>query len=68
MSNDGKIIEKRWVITCEYDPKNCCISLTFHPDLILDLLVFKNKYNNESFYYVKNNTPNKDIENLNKKL
>ena len=45
MSNDGKIIEKRWVITCEYDPKNCCISLTFHPDLILDLLVFKNKYN-----------------------
>lgn len=45
MSNDGKIIEKRWVITCEYDPNNCCISLTFHPDLILDLLVFKNKYN-----------------------
>ena len=45
LSNDGKIIEKRWVITCEYDPKNCCISLTFHPDLILDLLVFKNKYN-----------------------
>ena len=45
MSNDGKIIEKRWAITCEYDPKNCCISLTFHPDLILDLLVFKNKYN-----------------------
>ena len=45
LSNDGKIIEKRWVITCEYDPNDCCISLTFHPDLILDLLVFKNKYN-----------------------
>lgn len=45
LSNDGKVIEKRWVITCEYDPKDCCISLTFHPDLILDLLVFKNKYN-----------------------
>ena len=45
LSNDGKIIEKRWVITCEYDPSDCCISLTFHPDLILDLLVFKNKYN-----------------------
>ena len=45
LSNDGKIIEKRWVITCEYDPSDCCISPTFHPDLILDLLVFKNKYN-----------------------
>ena len=45
LSNDGKIIEKRWVITCEYDPSDCYISLTFHPDLILDLLVFKNKYN-----------------------
>ena len=46
LSNDGKIIEKRWVITCEYDPNDCCISLTFHPDLILDLLVFKNKLQN----------------------
>lgn len=45
LGNDGKIAKKVWAITCIYDPKDCCISLTFHPDLILDLLVFKNKYN-----------------------
>ncbi|WP_297994187.1 replication initiation protein [uncultured Clostridium sp.] len=45
LSNDGKIIEKRWVIECEYEPEDCYINLIFHPDLILDLLVFQNKYN-----------------------
>lgn len=40
----GKIVHKRWVITCKYDDENKCIDLQFHPDLIKDLLVFKDKY------------------------
>ncbi len=57
LSDDGKIIEKRWVIKCEYDPNKYYIGLTFHPDLILDLLVFKNKYNklqHDAFKVLKN--------------
>lgn len=45
LGSDGKIVKKVWAITCVYDPNECCISLTFHPELILDLLIFKNKYN-----------------------
>lgn len=40
----GKIVHKRWVITCKYDDECKCIDLQFHPDLIRDLLVFKDKY------------------------
>lgn len=43
-SNDGQFVKKRWVITCKYNPNEKYISLTFHPDLILDLLIFKSKY------------------------
>lgn len=44
LNDDGTFVEKRWIITCGYNEKNKYISLTFHPDLILDLLVFKSKY------------------------
>ena len=45
LENNGSITEKRWVITCNYNEEEKYIALTFHPDLILDLLVFRNKYN-----------------------
>lgn len=37
-------VKKRWVITSKYDKSTKCVSLTFHPDLILDLLIFKSRY------------------------
>lgn len=41
---DNRLVKKRWVITSKYDDKNNKIILRFHPDLVMDLLVFKNKY------------------------
>lgn len=41
--NDN-ITRMRWVITCKYDKSRKGISLQFHPDLIKDLLIFKNKF------------------------
>ena len=44
LKDDGSSVEKRWVITSEYNPTEKFVKLTFHPDLILDLLVFKGRY------------------------
>lgn len=44
LKDDGTFVEKRWIITCEYNENEKYISMTFHPDLILDLLVFKSRY------------------------
>lgn len=44
LDNKGDVIKKRWVITCGFDEKRSYITMSFHPDLILDLLVFKTKY------------------------
>lgn len=44
LKDDGSFVEKRWVITSEYNKKEKFVKLTFHPDLILDLLVFKGRY------------------------
>lgn len=42
---DGKeLIKKRWVITCKYNEENKSVKLKFHPELIMDLLIFKNKF------------------------
>lgn len=40
----GSLVKKRWVSTCEYNANEGYINLTFNPDMILDLLVFKGKY------------------------
>ena len=39
------IVEKRWVITAKYNKEGCYVEISLHPDLVLDLLVFKNRYN-----------------------
>jgi len=44
IDKDGKPIHKRWVITSKYDEENAKVQLQFHPDLIQDLLVFKDKF------------------------
>ena len=33
-----------WVITCKYDNDNKGIAMQFHPNLIKDLLIFRNQY------------------------
>lgn len=54
LNDDGTFVEKRWIITCGYNEKEKYISLTFHPDLILDLLVFKSKYGELQYDISKN--------------
>jgi plasmid replication initiation protein len=44
MQDDGTFVEKSWVITSKYNSKEKYVELTFHPDLILDLLVFKGRF------------------------
>jgi plasmid replication initiation protein len=44
LQDDGTFVEKSWVITSKYNSEEKFIELTFHPDLILDLLVIKGKF------------------------
>lgn len=44
MMDDGTFVKKRWVTTCSYNEKEKYVALTFHPDLILDLLVIKGRF------------------------
>jgi plasmid replication initiation protein len=44
LQDDGTFVEKSWVITSKYNPEGKYVDLTFHPDLILDLLVIKGKF------------------------
>lgn len=41
---EKELITKRWVITCKYNDAKKAIAIQFHPDLVPDLLVFKNRY------------------------
>jgi hypothetical protein len=43
LQDDGLFVEKSWVITSKYNPEGKYVDLTFHPDLILDLLVIKGR-------------------------
>lgn len=52
-TNEGSVVEKRWVITCVYDKNKSCIKLQFHPDLIEDLLLLKNKFTILQFEFAK---------------
>lgn len=52
-NGEGNFVRKRWVITSQYDEVGKYISLTFHPDLILDLLIFKTKYGKLQFNVAK---------------
>lgn len=43
-NEDNKLKKRRWVSSIDFDRPNGKISLTFNPDIILDILVFKGKY------------------------
>jgi len=44
LQDDGTFVEKNWVVTSKYNSKEKFVELTFHADLILDLLVIKGKF------------------------
>ncbi|HBJ1650354.1 TPA: replication initiation protein [Clostridium botulinum] len=44
LQDDGVFVEKSWVITSKYNEEGKYIDLTFHPDLILDLLIIKGRF------------------------
>lgn len=44
LQDDGTFVEKSWVITSKYNEKGKYVELTFHPDLIFDLLVLKGRF------------------------
>ena len=44
LQDDGVFVEKSWVITSKYNFEGKYVDLTFHPDLILDLLVIKGRF------------------------
>lgn len=44
LQDDGTFVEKNWVITSKYNKKGKYVELTFHPDLILDLLIIKGRF------------------------
>lgn len=54
MQDDGTFVEKNWVITCKYNQEEKFVELTFHPDLILDLLVLRGKFGRMEYSAVKN--------------
>lgn len=53
LQDDGSFVEKSWVITSKYNEKGKYVELTFHPDLILDLLVFKGRFGKLQFNATK---------------
>ncbi|MBN1076061.1 replication initiation protein [Clostridium botulinum] len=44
LQDDGVFVEKSWVITSKYNAEGKYVDLTFHPDLILDLLIIKGRF------------------------
>ncbi|WP_252241645.1 replication initiation protein [Clostridium sp. ZBS18] len=44
LQDDGIFVEKSWVITSKYNAEGKYVDLTFHPDLILDLLIIKGRF------------------------
>lgn len=53
LQDDGSFVEKSWVITCKYNEQGKYVELTFHPDLILDLLVLKGRFGKMNFNSAK---------------
>lgn len=53
MQEDGNFVEKRWVITSKYNETGKYVELTFHPDLILDLLVIKGRFGRMNYNATK---------------
>lgn len=54
MQDDSTYVTKRWVITCRYNSEEKYVEITFHPDLILDLLLLKNRYGKLEFSAARN--------------
>jgi len=44
---------KRWTTECEYDKNSRYVKITFNPNLILDLLIFKSDYSKLQYSVIK---------------
>lgn len=53
LQEDGTFVKKRWVITCDYNDSGKYVEITFHPDLILDLLVIKGRFGKMNYNSIK---------------
>ena len=53
LQDDGTFVKKRWVTTCKYNDEGKYVELTFHPDLILDLLVIKGRFGKMNYNSIK---------------
>ncbi|MGL5150407.1 MAG: replication initiation protein, partial [Clostridium sp.] len=50
--NKGKLTKKRWVITSIFDEEIKSVIIKFHPDLLVDLLVFKGQYTKLNYSFL----------------
>lgn len=53
LQDDGTFVRKRWVTTCKYNKEGKYVEITFHPDLILDLLVIKGRFGRMNYNSIK---------------
>lgn len=46
------LVRKRWVITCKFNKSTKKVILKFHPDLLMDLMIFKGRYTKLSYSFL----------------
>lgn len=49
---DESLVRKRWVITCKFNEVTKKVILKFHPDLLMDLLIFKGRYTKLNYSFL----------------
>lgn len=46
------LVRKRWVITCKFNKVTKKVILKFHPDLLMDLMIFKGRYTKLNYSFL----------------
>lgn len=46
------LVRKRWVITCKFNKSTKKVILKFHPDLLMDLMIFKGRYTKLNYSFL----------------
>ena len=49
---EGNLTKKRWVITCKFNEVTKKVIIKFHPDLLMDLLIFKGQYTKLNYSFL----------------
>lgn len=53
LDKDNTLVRKRWIITCKLNKSTEKVTIKFHPDLIMNLMMFKDRYANELSFIEK---------------